>query len=109
MGRIFTFCIAIVALFMFVTIGISGKAVSATPGEAGFKQNCAVCHPDGGNIINPKKTLHKKDLDANNVKNAEDIIKLMRKPGPGMTAFDANTVPDKDAKEIANYILTTFK
>jgi cytochrome c6 len=59
--------------------------------------------------VNPQKTLHKKDRDANNVKNAEDIIKLMRKPGPGMTTFDENTVPDKDAREIANYILTTFK
>jgi cytochrome c6 len=59
--------------------------------------------------VNPQKTLHKKDLDANNVKNAEDIIKLMRKPGPGMTPFDAKTVSDKDAREIANYILTTFQ
>jgi cytochrome c6 len=94
---------------MFVTIGIAGKAVSAMAGEAGFKQHCAVCHPDGGNIVNPQKTLRKKDLDANNIKTATDIVKIMRKPGPGMTAFDANTVPDKDAKEIADYILTTFK
>lgn len=59
--------------------------------------------------MNPQKTLHKKDLDTNNVKNAEDIIKLMRKPGPGMTPFDTKTVSDKDAREIANYILTTFQ
>ena len=107
MARIFTFCSAIIALCLFFSI--AGKAVSATPGEAGFKKNCAVCHPDGGNIMNAKKTLHKKDMDAHNVKTAGDIIKLMRKPGPGMTAFDANTVSDKDAKEIADYILTTFK
>jgi cytochrome c6 len=107
MGRIFTFCIVIVVLCLFFVI--AGKAVSAMSGEAGFKQHCAACHPNGGNIINLQKTLHKKDLDANNVKNAEDIIKLMRKPGPGMTPFDANTVPDKEAKEIANYILKTFK
>jgi cytochrome c6 len=79
------------------------------PGEAGFKQYCAVCHPDGGNIMNPQKTLHKKDLDANTVRKAEDIIKLIRKPGPGMTPFDANTVSDKEATEIANYILKIFK
>ncbi len=107
MGRIYSFCIAIVALCLF--FGIAGKAVSAMSGEAGFKQHCAVCHPDGGNIMNPKKTLHKKDLDASNIKNAEDIVKIMRTPPPGMTPFDANIVPDKEAKDIANYILTTFK
>ncbi|HTP05251.1 MAG TPA: c-type cytochrome [Nitrospirota bacterium] len=107
MARMVTICIAVVALCLF--FGITGKAFSEMPGEAGFKQNCAVCHPGGGNIINPKKTLHKKDLDANNVKTAGDIIKLMRQPGPGMTPFDASTVPDKEAKEIADYILKTFK
>jgi len=109
MGRVFTLCIAIMALCLFVTFGIVGKAVSAMPGEAEFKKNCTVCHPDGGNIINPKKTLHKKDRDANGVRNAEDIIGLMRKPGPGMTPFDANTISDREASEIATYILTTFK
>jgi cytochrome c6 len=33
----------------------------------------------------------------------------MRKPGPGMNTFDVKTIPDKDAKEIAEYIMKTFK
>jgi cytochrome c6 len=33
----------------------------------------------------------------------------MRNPGPGMNRFDAKTISDKDAKEIAEYILKTFK
>jgi cytochrome c6 len=33
----------------------------------------------------------------------------MRNPGPGMTKFEASTIPDKDAMEIARYILKTFK
>ncbi len=77
--------------------------------EAEFKEHCAVCHPEGGNIINPKKTLHKKDLDANNVKTAADIISKMRNPGPGMTKFDKKTIPNSEAKKIAEYILKTFK
>jgi cytochrome c6 len=79
-----------------------------TSGEALFKANCAVCHPGGGNVVNPAKTLHKKDRDANNVKTVSDIIGKMRKPGPGMTQFDQKTVSDKDAKEIADYIIKTF-
>lgn len=78
-------------------------------GEALFIEHCALCHPDGGNIVNPKKTLHKKDLASNKIKSKDDIVKLMRKPGPGMTTFDAKTISDKDAKEIAEYILKTFK
>src|SRR6266540_3980443 len=70
----------------------------AKTGEAMFKQNCAVCHPDGGNTINPKKTLHQKIREANGVKTADDIIMKMRNPGPGMNKFDEKTIPDKDAK-----------
>jgi cytochrome c6 len=78
-------------------------------GKKEFEEHCAVCHPDGGNIVNAKKTLKKADLEANKVKSAKDIIKLVRKPGPGMTAFDAKTISDKEAKAIADYILKTFK
>jgi cytochrome c6 len=84
----------------------TGKAVT---GEELFKQNCAVCHPDGGNIINPEFTLRKKDRDAHGVKNVSDIISRMRNPGPGMTKFDTKTISDADAKKIAEYILKTFK
>jgi len=109
MGRIFTFCIAAMVLGLFITFGIAGKSVSAMSGEAGFKQHCSVCHANGGNIINPQKTLHKKALDASNIKNAEDIILVVRKGAPSMPALDKNTLPDEDAMEIAKYILNTFK
>ena len=77
-------------------------------GEKEFGEHCAVCHPDGGNIVNPQKTLHKKDREANNVKTAADIIGKMRNPGPGMSRFDVETVPDEEAMAIAKYILKTF-
>ncbi len=78
-------------------------------GGALFKQHCSPCHPDGGNIINSQKTLHKKDREANGVKNASDIVSKMRSPGPGMSTFDDKAVSDKDAKKIAEYILKTFQ
>ena len=40
---------------------------------------------------------------------AKDIVGKMRNPGPGMTRFDAKTVSDKDAQEIAAYILQAYK
>ena len=81
----------------------------ASNGEKLFQQNCASCHPSGGNIINPAFTLHKKDRDAHGVKTANDIVGKMRNPGPGMTRFDTKTISDKDAKQIAEYVLKTFK
>jgi len=78
-------------------------------GEALFKEHCAVCHPDGGNIINGKFTLHKKDLEAHGIMKASQIVGKMRNPGPGMTKFDEKTISGKDATKIANYILKTFK
>jgi len=88
------------------------------PGEALFKQNCSSCHPNGGNILNPKKTLSKKDRETNNIITAADIINKMRNPGPspthpqewaGMKMFDKYKISDDEAQKIADYILTTFK
>jgi cytochrome c6 len=98
---------AAASLLAFSGYAAEGKKSKA--GEELFKQHCSMCHPEGGNIINAKKTLRGKDLKANNVKSAGDIVKMMRNPGPGMTKFDEKTIPDKEAKEVAEYILKTFK
>jgi cytochrome c6 len=78
-------------------------------GKKEFEEHCAVCHLNGGNTINEMKPLHKKELRANGVKNAKDIVAKMRNPGPGMTKFDEKTISNKEAKAIAEYILKTFK
>jgi cytochrome c6 len=96
-------------LFALAIASTASAVAAATSGEDLFKLHCAACHADGGNIINPKKTLKKADLEANGVKSSKDIIGKMRKPGQGMTTFDATAIPDKDAKAIADYILKTFK
>ena len=105
--------IAVVTLMTigsFATVGLADtKKGEKIDGAKEFKEHCAVCHPNGGNIINPKKPLDKKSLAANKVKTAKDIINTMRNPGPGMTKFDAKTISDKEAKAIADYILKTFK
>jgi len=103
----FILCIAL--SFGLVFLVSSYSSANWKTGETLFKQHCASCHPDGGNIINPKKTLTKKDREANGIKSKDDIVKFMRKPGPGMTSFDNNTLSDKAAKEIAEYIQKKFK
>lgn len=101
---------------IFVALVVCSSAVyvfaekgSTKTGEEKFKALCSVCHPEGENVMNPKKTLHKQDREANNVKTEDDIVARMRNPGPGMTKFDEKTVSNKDAHAIAGYILKTFQ
>jgi cytochrome c6 len=101
--------LAIISTLCFPVLNSSAdQTVSMGQGETKFNQQCAVCHPNGDNIINPKKTLHKRDRDANNVKTADDVVKIMRNPGPGMTKFDIKTIPDSEAQAIAHFVLKTF-
>jgi cytochrome c6 len=89
----------------------AAKEIKVDParGEELFNNYCANCHPKGGNVIKPEKTLTEENLKKYGVINETDIVKLMRNPGPGMIKFDEKTIPDKDATEIASYILQTFK
>ena len=99
-------------LFAFLVFAAQSIAASQGAGKTGeelFRGHCAVCHPEGGNIINTIKTLHKKDLDASGIKSPEDIIGKMRNPGEGMTQFDKTTISDEDAEKIAKYVLKTFQ
>ncbi len=113
MGRIeirtvlITFAAALAAGLL--CLYMPAQAAKASPGEEGFVRNCAICHANGENSINPAKTLHRKILELNGVKKPADIVEKMRRPGPGMTQFDEKTIPDKEAKAIAEYILKTFK
>lgn len=102
---------AIVATMLCMS-GVTVVAADSGEGKEGdalFKTHCAVCHPAGGNIINPQKTLHKSSLDAHGIKNAKEIIGKMRNPGPGMPKFDEKAIPESEARQIAEYILEKLK
>lgn len=101
--------VALLLTVLFYPVAGANAAVKASPGEQAFVKYCAVCHANGGNIVNSAKTLSKKVLAANGIKSAADIVKNMREPGPLMTRFDKETIDDKTARAIADYILKTFK
>jgi cytochrome c6 len=100
---------AVLSLGVFASTGFCDVKGGKIDAKAEFQEHCASCHPNGGNIVNPKKTLGKKVMAANGIKTEKDIIAKMRNPGPGMTRFDAKSVPDSEASAIAKYILKTFK
>jgi cytochrome c6 len=107
--RTFTIaCLAATACTCLLA-GNSVAAADSKAGEAGFKEHCVACHADGGNMIKADKTLSRTDREKHGIKKAADIVRLMRKPGEGMTTFDKKTIPDKQAKAIADYIIKTFK
>ena len=78
-------------------------------GEMLFKQNCSPCHPDGGNVSDPGRTLHGSDLRANHITRPGDIVRIMRNPISRMIRFDTAAISDQDALAIAGYVLTTFR
>ena len=100
--------VCMLAVTGLASTGFAAEAKVST-GEELFKKHCAACHANGGNTVNPKKTLARKDLVTNGVKAAQDVIRNMRNPGPGMTRFDEKAIPAKDAKAIGDYVIKTFK
>ena len=110
MKRIVTLLVVFSVAGLFLVLGVSAKDASKEdPGEKLFMKHCSKCHPNGGNVVTVTKTLNPKDREANKVKTEEDIIKLMRNPGPGMVKFGKEVISEKDAKAIAEYIMKTFK
>jgi len=100
---------AIACLSLLVMAGFADDTQKELPGESLFNEYCLACHPGGSNIFDPEKTLHRRDLETHHIKTPEDIIHIMRNPGPQMTRFDKDSVPDRVAREIAEYILNNFK
>ena len=78
-------------------------------GEALFRQFCFNCHPDGGNVSDRERILHGSVLRKNHITAPEDIVKIMRNPISRMIRFDVETISDKDAHTIAEYVLNAFK
>lgn len=100
----------LLAAFLTAAPGFcADKKAVKIDGKKEFEKHCAVCHPNGGNIINPQKPLSAKSLKANKVTGVENIVATMRNPGPGMTKFDEKTIPNKTAVAIAEYIIKTYK
>lgn len=93
---------AVAALVAFAAVTSSAFASVPAKGEAVFKEKCMACHPDGGNIMNPQKSIK-------GLKDTKSIVRKVRSGGNGMTAFDAKAISDADAKAVAEYIVKTFK
>ena len=87
----------------------SRKLEATQSGEVLFKRYCSSCHPDGGNVSDPDRTLFSSVLKRNRLTTPDDIVRIMRHPISRMIRFDADTLSDGEARAIAEYVLTAFK
>lgn len=94
----------LLALAITVSINMLSNVIFAAEsgGEAIFKSNCNHCHPNGGNLMKPSKSLKR-------VKKPGKIIRKVRNGGGGMPSFDAKAISDAEVRQLADYIIKTFK
>ncbi len=99
----------LVAVCMTVQAGCEAGRGSGKSGEELFMTYCSGCHPDGGNVKYPQKSLDRMTLAANGITTPRQIVRLMRHPGQGMKTFDRSTISDPDARKVAEYVMATFR
>lgn len=99
----------------YILTALSGQSAGRSEdgqlsGRQLFEKYCSICHPDGGNIVNPKKTLKKKDRDANGITTQDKLAGYMMNPGPGMPRLvhEDREITQEQARSIAAYIIETF-
>jgi mono/diheme cytochrome c family protein len=90
---------------LFIILGLTRATSQPQTGEVLFQQNCAACHANGGNVINPQKPLK----DGPSLKSFATFLPWIRKPVQPMPAFPPSTISDRQAKELYDYILAENK
>ncbi|HEY6871173.1 MAG TPA: c-type cytochrome [Geobacteraceae bacterium] len=101
--------LALLAAVCLVPAGCGRGPESGKSGETLFMIHCSGCHPEGGNVKYPRKSLDRMTLTANGITTPQQIVHLMRHPGAGMKEFDRGTISDADARKVAEYVLAAFK
>ena len=72
------FFISIFFIFFFISLPIELNALDAELGKNLFKNYCAGCHINGGNIIRRSKNLKISSLQNNGFDSTEAIAKIAR-------------------------------
>jgi mono/diheme cytochrome c family protein len=76
-----------------------------------FRSNCSACHPQGGNIINPKLPL----LGASQLDSPETFLAFVRRPvrpdgsRGKMPPFPSTRISDQQVRDLYEYIVNVFK
>ena len=79
------------------------NAIETDSGENLFKNNCAGCHINGGNIIRRSKNLKISSLKRNGIDNPEAIAKIARQ-GVGIMSGYEDDLGDNGDQIVANWV-----
>ena len=96
------FLITFFTIFFF-SIPKEINATDTVLGKKLFKNNCAGCHINGGNIIRRSKNLKISSLKRNGVDNPDAIAKIARQ-GIGTMAGYKDVLGDNGDKIVANWV-----
>lgn len=91
--------ITLAVVGMFVGLTKHSTASAAPSGEQLFKNNCASCHADGGNIVDPKKPLK----GSKKLATKATFKDLLSKPAGVMPAFPQIVNDDPSLSALYSY------
>ena len=97
------FLISVCCTFFYLSLPKELNAIEANLGENLFKQNCAGCHINGGNIIRRSKNLKISSLKRNGIDNPEAIAKIARQ-GVGIMSGYEDELRDNGDIIVANWV-----
>ena len=100
--RVF-FLISFFCTFFYFCLANELYAIEADLGENLFKQNCAGCHINGGNLIRRSKNLKISSLKRNGIDNPESIAKIARQ-GVGIMSGYEDDLGDNGDQIVANWV-----
>ena len=79
------------------------QALDSNSGQNIFKNHCAGCHINGGNIIRRSKNLKISSLKRNGIDNPESIAQIARE-GIGIMQGYEDRIGDKNDQIVAKWI-----
>ena len=94
--------ISFCSIFFYFSLPKGINAIEAALGENLFKNNCAGCHINGGNIIRRSKNLKISSLKRNGIDNPEAIAKIARQ-GVGIMRGYEDELGDYGDQIVANW------
>ena len=100
----FLFLIVIFLTALFLPFNAPVLAADISKGAKIFEQNCAGCHPHGGNIIRRAKNLKKKALYKNKMDSLEAISSLVTNGKNNMSAFQ-DRLSLSEIEAVSKYVL----
>ena len=95
--------ISFFCIFFFISLPKELNGMDADSGENLFKNNCAGCHINGGNIIRRSKNLKLSSLKRNGIDSPEAIAKIARQ-GVGIMSGYEDELGDNGDQIVANWV-----